>query len=87
LWPAATNATATAPPIKPFAPVRKICIFYSVVLFGNWITQMGIVHHSKSNSATSEMGQKRTSKRLQSMSALPPKANISGAHWDVRFMP
>jgi hypothetical protein len=48
---------------------------------------MGIVHHSKSNSATSEMGQKRTSKRLQSMSALPPKADISGAHWDVRFMP
>src|SRR5262249_22015202 len=29
LWPAAISARATAPPINPFAPVRKIRIFHS----------------------------------------------------------
>src|SRR6516165_3141487 len=33
------------------------------------------------------LGQKRTSERFQSMSALPPKADIGSACRDVRFVP
>jgi hypothetical protein len=35
----------------------------------------------------SALGQKRTSKRLNPMSALPPKADIDSAAYDVRFVP
>jgi hypothetical protein len=33
------------------------------------------------------LGQKRTSRNVCSMSALPPKADISSARGDVRFVP
>ena len=32
----------------------------------------------------SALGQKQTFKRFRIMSALPPKADIGWAHWDVR---
>ena len=32
-------------------------------------------------------GHKRTLEQVQIMSVLPPKADISTAHWDVRFVP
>jgi hypothetical protein len=35
----------------------------------------------------SQMGQKQTLKQLHPMSALPPKADIGRARWDVRFVP
>src|SRR6516164_2769983 len=35
----------------------------------------------------SALGQKRTSERFQSMSALPPKADIGTQSWNVRFVP
>ena len=35
----------------------------------------------------SALGQKRTSRHLQSMSALPPKADIGTQSWNVRFVP
>jgi hypothetical protein len=35
----------------------------------------------------SALGQKRTSERFQSMSALPPKADMVQRSWDVRFVP
>ena len=35
----------------------------------------------------SALGQKQTSPHVQPMSALPPKADIDRARWDVRFVP
>src|SRR6516164_8914445 len=35
----------------------------------------------------SALGQKRTSEHFQSMSALPPKAEIGTQSWNVRFVP
>ena len=35
----------------------------------------------------SHLGQKRTLKRLQPMSAITPKADIAGRDLDVRFVP
>ena len=35
----------------------------------------------------SAIGQKRTSEHVQSMSALPPKADIGTQSWNVRFVP
>jgi hypothetical protein len=35
----------------------------------------------------SALGHKRTLERLYTMSALPPKADIDGARWNVRFVP
>ena len=35
----------------------------------------------------SALGQQQTSKRVQSMSALPPKADIGTQSWNVRFVP
>ena len=35
----------------------------------------------------SALGQKQTSAHFQSMSALPPKADIGTHSWDVRFVP
>ena len=35
----------------------------------------------------SALGQKRTSEDIQSMSALPPKADIAERDWHVRFVP
>ena len=35
----------------------------------------------------SALGQKQTSEDIQAMSALPPKADIDRACWDVRFVP
>jgi len=35
----------------------------------------------------SALGQKRTSRRVQGMSALPPKADIAESDWHVRFVP
>jgi hypothetical protein len=33
------------------------------------------------------LGQKRTSHQVRVMSVLPPKADIVGCDWDVRFVP
>src|SRR5690242_15698092 len=46
-----------------------------------------VVHHSKSHAATSGMGQKRTWRSENAMSALPPKADIGSTFQDVRFVP
>ena len=35
----------------------------------------------------SALGQKRTSKSVEGMSALPPKADIGTQSWNVRFVP
>ena len=35
----------------------------------------------------SALGQKRTLRRVQTMSAIPPKADIAEDDWDVRFVP
>ena len=35
----------------------------------------------------SALGQKQTSGHVQSMSALPPKADIAERDWNVRFVP
>src|SRR6516162_8614195 len=35
----------------------------------------------------SALGHKRTSRSVERMSALPPKADIHRARWDVRFVP
>ena len=35
----------------------------------------------------STLGQKRTPELVQSMSALPPKADIGTQSWNVRFVP
>jgi hypothetical protein len=35
----------------------------------------------------SALGQKQTSGHDRAMSALPPKADIGGARWDVPFVP
>jgi hypothetical protein len=35
----------------------------------------------------SALGQKQTSKHVQSMSTLPPKADIGTQSWNVRFVP
>src|SRR5215469_8440783 len=35
----------------------------------------------------SALGQKQTSRHLQPMSALPPKADIGTQSWNVRFVP
>src|SRR5215467_7158657 len=35
----------------------------------------------------SALGQKRTSRQAQGMSALPPKADIGTRSWNVRFVP
>ena len=35
----------------------------------------------------SALGQKQTSRHLQPMSALPPKADIPESDWHVRFVP
>ena len=43
-----------------------------------------VVHHSKSGRLMSALGQKRTSRHVRFMSALPPKADIAGA---IRFVP
>src|SRR6516165_11882484 len=46
-----------------------------------------IVHHGKFGQPMSAMGQKQTSRHLQRMSALPPKADIRRHDWNVRFVP
>jgi hypothetical protein len=54
------------------------------------IDEMGIRHklHSSNREARmSALGQKRTLRRVHLMSALPPKADIGRARWDVRFVP
>jgi hypothetical protein len=45
------------------------------------------VQYSKVERLMSALGQKRTLKRLHSMSALPSKADIPQHHLDVRFVP
>jgi|SRR6516164_8838537 hypothetical protein len=45
------------------------------------------VHSSNPRLATSALGQKRTSEDIQSMSALPPKADIGTHSRNVRFVP
>jgi hypothetical protein len=35
----------------------------------------------------SALGQKQTLRRVRAVSALPPKADIAGYDWDVRFVP
>ena len=46
-----------------------------------------VVHHNKVEPPMSALGQKRTSRHLQPMSALPPKADITERGWYVRFVP
>ena len=46
-----------------------------------------VVHHNKVEPPMSALGQKRTSRHLQPMSALPPKADIAVAQTNVRFVP
>jgi hypothetical protein len=41
---------------------------------------------SKSGAPMSALGQKRTLRLGSPMSALPPKADIAGRQWDVRFV-
>jgi hypothetical protein len=54
----------------------------------NPTTPLGaVVHHSKFRCLTSALGQKQTSGHVQSMSALPPKADIGTHSWNVRFVP
>jgi hypothetical protein len=45
------------------------------------------VHYSKFTRSTSGVGQNQTSERFRAMSALPPKADIDGARWNVRYVP
>jgi hypothetical protein len=47
----------------------------------------GLVQDSKINSPMSALGQKQTLRPVQSMSALPPKADIGTQPRDVRFVP
>src|SRR6516165_8831673 len=47
----------------------------------------GILLGNNPQDRMSPLGQKQTSRHLQPMSALPPKADIRGRHCDVRFMP
>ena len=42
-----------------------------------------LLHYSKIVSPTSEVGQKRTSRHVRAMSALPPKADI---HWRAKYV-
>jgi hypothetical protein len=53
--------------------------------------QAGVIstkfHSSRWCPATSALGQKQTSRHLQPMSALPPKADIETQSRDVRFVP
>ena len=46
-----------------------------------------IMHHSKFRWLMSALGQKRTSRQVWSMSALPPKADIETQPLNVRFVP
>jgi hypothetical protein len=46
-----------------------------------------MLHDSNPEALMSALGHKRTSDVISTMSALPPKADISRAHWDVRFVP
>ena len=46
-----------------------------------------MLHHGKFGSPMSALGQKQTSQRIRSMSALPPKADIGTQLWNVRFVP
>jgi hypothetical protein len=45
------------------------------------------LHGSNPEAPMSALGQKRTFSEVCAMSALPPKADIGWAHWDVRFLP
>src|SRR6516165_8361660 len=45
------------------------------------------VHCSKFDQPMSALGQKQTSRRLQPMSALPPKADIGTQSRNVRYVP
>ena len=51
-----------------------------------WDLGVGL-HGSNPKRSMSALGQKQTFPNVQPMSALPPKADISGAHWDVCFVP
>jgi hypothetical protein len=48
---------------------------------------MGVVRHSNIRPQMSALGQKQTSKLLEEMSALPPKADIHRRELDIRFVP
>src|SRR3974377_1598773 len=51
-------------------------------------TGFGIrLHSSNPQPLMSALGQKQTSRHLQPMSALPPKADIGTQSWDVGFVP
>ena len=45
------------------------------------------LHSSNPDPLMSALGQKRTSEHVQSMSALPPKADVDHDGRDVRFVP
>jgi hypothetical protein len=45
-----------------------------------------VVHRGKNRSSMPALGQKRTSKQVCTMSALPPKADIVQYDRDVRFV-
>jgi len=46
-----------------------------------------LVQHSKIACSTSALGQKQTSRHFQSMSALPPRADMVQRNCDGRFVP
>src|SRR6516165_4399473 len=49
-------------------------------------TNTCVVHHSKFQTSMSALGQKRTLGHLQTMSALPPKADINRWHREACFV-
>jgi hypothetical protein len=58
-----------------------------VVYFQIDILRPSRVHRSEGGLLMSVVGQKQTFRNVRAMSALPPKADIDGARWNVRFGP
>jgi hypothetical protein len=56
--------------------------------FANCEIGLGVsLHGSNLKTLMAAMGQKQTPDERPLMSALPPKADIAGRNWDVRFVP
>jgi hypothetical protein len=58
-----------------------------VVYFQIDILRPSRVHRSEGGLLMSVVGQKQTFRNVRAMSALPPKADIDGARWNVCFGP
>jgi hypothetical protein len=81
VWIASSRQTATSGKILLFRITRSLRNSLSTLAIS--AVRSG---ESKSASAMSALGQKQTSRHLQSMSALPPKADIGTQSWNVRFV-